>query len=353
MRVSGQRPWSADGRGLIGAAFGILLVAGMVEAAVLARLPQAIFPEYGALCAGILAFRAAPWRARLADAALFPFAAAVLGVGLDHVPVAFLVRWLAAIAGVLAMLWIARSVMVPSISAALLPLLFHYTGPVYPLAVLGSGLVLVLVAAADRRWVVKDRPVALPARPGRVTLAALSLVVVPWSVVAIALGRPLIMVPPIIVASLETIKAGRGDAWLRGAVLGASALVGVAVHLVVPWAVLDAVVAVAASAALQQLVRVPLPPAFALALLPLLFSTSAARTYGVLAAAGSMAVLLTAGLAVKVVASLAPGTGGRAATGAVAVADGAGARVAKDAADNPGTVRLVPVHTPSVRGSRK
>ena len=113
-----------------------LLVMGMVATADLWRQPDLIFPELAALAFGAWAMPARPWMASTLHMWLSPTLAALTGALVQmYVPLPFVPRLLIAFVCVVAELWLLRSALLPSISAAILPIVTGTANWSYPLGV--------------------------------------------------------------------------------------------------------------------------------------------------------------------------------------------------------------------------
>lgn len=279
-----------------------LLAAAMLLAEGLLGRRAVLFPEAVALCVGVWTLRRDAWSRPLPLVAM-PTGCAVLGLACAFGPGP---RWAwAAVALVAAVLAVraARSPLVPAVSAAVLPVVFAVRDVLYPVAVLGwcGALALSVVvggwvgSGGSRRGPAPVAPRAPEWRGGAV--GAFLVAAVAWIVGSGLAGLPpLVVAPPLLVAGLEL--AVRGDrAWtrtwavaaLRRAVLMTVAgVVGAGAFAVgeaagVPWLVgaLGVAVVVVGAAVLRE----PLTPAAALAVVPFV-----ARTGDLLLVGGSFAL---------------------------------------------------------------
>src|ERR1017187_6534532 len=71
----------------------VVLVAAMAAVAFAFGRRELLFPEYGALTAGVLSWRLPPWTARPVDIFVLPALAALLGVGLNLSRIPFAIAW--------------------------------------------------------------------------------------------------------------------------------------------------------------------------------------------------------------------------------------------------------------------
>jgi hypothetical protein len=263
----------------------LALVVAMAAVASLAGHRELLFPEFGALAAGVLIHRLPPWRARPLDIFAFPVAAALIGVGVNVAGMSPQLGWAVALGAILVLMRAGSSSMVPSISAALLPVLLDFTSLLYPLAVAATAGALALLALRHNRATATPPG---PPQPSIWLLVTFWMLGSMWGIAAFSLGVKYAAVPPILVAGLELMKTRGAQAAPKAIVLAASVVAGVATHLLISSWPLDAAVAFLAVWLLCRAGRVVLPPAYALGLLPLLIDTATQSRFLVASACGSL-----------------------------------------------------------------
>ncbi len=265
----------------------VALVVAMTEAAAVVGHRQLLFPEYGALCAGLLVYRLPQWRAQPVDIVLYPVAAALIGVMLNRTGLPAEVCWCLSLTAILALLRVARSVMVPSISAALLPILLQFTSFFYPVAVAATTLVLALITQLGDS---SDARPAKPTQPSTSLLLSYWVLAAGWGALAIGTGGRYLAAPPILVAAFELMKTKGEAATTKAALLASSCVLGVLFHIAISFWALGAGLTVIAIAIASRLSKVAAPPAFALGLLPLLVSSRDQWAYALDASVGTSIV---------------------------------------------------------------
>lgn len=287
-----------------------------------------VFPEGAALAFGVLVVGKHDWVCSRWRLLVLPTACAVAGRVLAGLPVPKVAAELLAVGFAVAAAQMAGGRLGPVVSAAVLPVVFGLTTWVYPAAVAGICLALVVMVSLPG-----VRPpgltVAVAERPGRwswPTLALFSVIAGGWIVLAsVVLPVPTVaLAPPLLVAALEWCAHGARplSAALRRWTL---LVVAAAVGGVAAWAspVMDGGItapqALAASAVQLAAVGVILVvlgcsgehlyPALAIALVPDLVAPIAPWRYilaiGIGAAAlyGGAAVLASGGRALRKVSA--------------------------------------------------
>ena len=281
------------------------LVSAMVFAAQATGMEAVIFPEIAALAFGAWGTRARPWMATNFDLFLSPTLAALTGwLVINYVPGPLALQAGCSFVLVLLELRLAGSAVLPSISAAILPLVAGESGIVYPAAVGVFTAVIALVCCLldwtghgnytkirpERTVLPQRRQIpALLFRWGRVLAITLACAALSGYT-----GRTYLLAPPLIIACLEFVNpggpfrkrpfslyllvvlggcAGSGAAWLAGqGWLPAFAAAGLAVCFVF---------------LLFQILNMPCPPAAALSVLPFIVPQPRLTDYCIDLAAGA------------------------------------------------------------------
>jgi len=293
--VSGDDRWWAG----VGWALPFVVVVPMLLLASSLGVHAIIFPEGAALVMGVWVLALPGWAASRTHVALLPALCALIGTLIVRTQ---LPTWAAAILALglaLLVLQSSDSRLAPSLSAAVLPIVFDVEEFSYPLAVLA----ICLVIAAAMPWIARRRgPPPLPLdRPGRYPLevaVAGACAITAW----ILLGGELLalpvaaLAPPLFVSALEWL--GQGACTLRRGLRRWLLLVGVAFAgalaasvVGVPW--VSGAIALTAALAIMVLMKTPHPPALAIALIPQILVGVDPLAYAAAIGAGAAALYLT------------------------------------------------------------
>ena len=254
--------------------------------AALSQIPgwrDLLFPEMAALSSTLLRDPGGPWARSNVQLIALPTLCAGVGVWISsHCSDASAALLLAVLAAKVLLL-LARSPLVPSLSAAALPVLLQIHSWIYPLQI-GLGLLgLVLLLAFWRRRLVlpaggADPAAPIPPVPGLGdllhpgTLRWLALLTLLLLIERMT-GLRDVLVPPLIVIAHEGFCAParcdwRRRRWLLPLACGTSALVGVLAAQHLPSAALATALSLLAVLLLQRLWQLQLAPLLALGLLP-------------------------------------------------------------------------------------
>lgn len=288
----------------LGYILAFLFIGGMTLVSHLTGEKEIFFPEMLALAAGGWAAEEQPWRASRPVMWLLMSLSAGMGILLvGYFPGPVFCKASVAFLFVALCLHLFGSTLYPMISACILPILMGVDSPVYPLSVsVMTGLLVLGQWMLEKAGLRKANP---PAEKERFTGAALRraggfwgrllLVFVPLSFAALALGMPFFIAPPLLVAFAELAHpAGRLRQHpvktllllIGGGVLGAGLrLAAFYMGLPVLW---PAGLAAAGMLLLFRLTRFILPPAGAMALLPMLLEPAVLPFYPLQTAAGCL-----------------------------------------------------------------
>lgn len=291
----------------------ILLVAAMFAVAEHIGQKEIIFPEIAALALGAWVMEKPPWESPPLHFWISPTLAALTGILImrffAYSPFFMITAAFSLVS--LQLKW-ARSSVLPSLSAAILPIITHSNSWYYPLSVCAlSGAIAVghrvmklndseiISAPANTTVAGEKKPSALDRRQSVhwiKLLAGISLVT------AVATGFDLLyaVAPPLIVAFVEVSKPGgavRKKAWKALILLVLAAFSGVlwlrlihySLHLPI-W--FSAGISTATVFLFYHALRTPFPPAAAIALLPTILPEQGIHTYPWQVLAGSTALFM-------------------------------------------------------------
>jgi hypothetical protein len=270
---------------------------------------EIIFPEIAALSAGLFLAPKRSWQVSGARMILFISVCAVCGVAIvRYVPLPLVGQMILAFAVCQVILGFSRTTFAPMISAMVLPVLLQTDQWIYPVAAAGLTALIVLVyRLLVRAGVCRAEayePVPVPDRFGwrdagkRVLLAAALMAVF------LSAGWQFCVAPPLLVAFQEFSNPrsrARAVPVKTVAVITACAGIGAYGRLFLTETAgmpltLTAVLVSAGTAAVILGMKLYLPPAGALAILPMLLSSGALALYPVMVLAGVSVMMLLARL---------------------------------------------------------
>lgn len=265
----------------------VAIATATVAVAELSGEREVIFPEITALAAGYLVAPKRSWQvspARMVGLIGVCSAAGLLiSVGM---PGPMWAKAAFAFALCQVVLPLTCTTFAPMISAVVLPVMLGTTSWVYPVSAVVLAMVIVRARRAlERAGVCEVEPFAPQPLPGRADVSALAFGIVAggaWLAAAIAAGVPFCAAPPLLVAFTELTRPAcpaRQRPWLTVLVVALSATAGVLARAVLPRILglsltLAAGVAALASLALMSATGRFLPPAGAMAILPMLIPAS-------------------------------------------------------------------------------
>jgi hypothetical protein len=282
-------PFRLDGLWLIlAASVATLFVAGIAATAVATGLICVLFPEMGALAQDVFTRPGGTWSNAPVLLVVTPSVAAIFGVLIaQHSHYGYL-SVLLAVGSVIALLRVLHSPIVPSISAALLPVVFEERSWWYPIAVFFALASLIVLSAAWKRLpgvscrtLPNARKVDVsgrsqgPTEPGYVGLVVLAIFLA-LSVLLVKLtGLRLMLFPPLAVIAFEMFSKPRTCLWADRPLLVPlacflTATGGLCAYKLWGVSVIAAAASMAWGFAVLYLLKIHLPPAMAVALIPLI-----------------------------------------------------------------------------------
>jgi hypothetical protein len=290
----------------------ILLVVAMVAAAGYAHEKEIIFPEIAALVFGAWVMKESPWQGKDRHLWLSPSLAALTGVVLQRlIPALPYISITAAFILVALQMKLMRSSVLPSLSAALLPILLHCDSWYYPLYVcILTGIIVVGRNAFDHFSGEANTFDTVAPESGNLThkehfeellhwgklLAAVSIV----AAFAITYHWMFVIAPPLIVAFVElskpngTMRQKSGPIFVLLVLAAFSGVFWLYVgnHLL-HWPVWISTALIISSVYLFfHMLRLSFPPAAAIALLPIIIPAKRLLSYPGHVAIGSAAFIL-------------------------------------------------------------
>ena len=270
----------------------LIVIAGMTGAAELMHEREIIFPEAAAIALGALAAPRLAWKTDKAGILLTIALCACLGVVIvRYIPLPLAWQLAAAyLAGQLVLL-ASRTSFAPLISAAVLPVLLGTRSLVYPVAAIALTAAILALRCTPEHMHMRARtpfvPLPPPGAKEWLALAARTLLVSAMCLIAVRTGWLYLVCPPLLVAFTEFTRTG--NAAMRApltavVLLGAGAGIGALCRfllcalLSLPLTV-AALLAGGAILALTARQKMYLPPAAAVALLPMLLPEGALALY--------------------------------------------------------------------------
>jgi len=268
----------------------VLFMAAIVAAANGLHLVFILFPELGALSSDVLLRPHGKWAKEPLKLVATPVITATIGVLISTRLAYGVLAILTAMGAGIAVLFLLKSAVAPAISAGVLPVVLRISSWLYPLCILGtltalagvlliwrathSGKSLSLNIGADRKAVdvLESRPT------GKWWLPSLVLFVTVVGTLAEVTGWKFILVPPLIVMAYEMLGHPNTCPWAKQPytfplICFGAALAGVAAVSSLGVTPIAAGLVLVATYAMLRLLRLRMPPALAIGLIPFILPT--------------------------------------------------------------------------------
>ncbi len=249
-----------------------VVVTPMLVLASVVHRTSIIFPEGAALSFGVFVLAVPGWTISRWKLCVIPPLAACLGLGLTHLAIQKFWKEILAILCVVALLRAVHSLLAPSLSAALIPVVFHIQSWFYPLSVVTVCVTVTIVAMLLQRTDAGTNPQVVERQQTR-KLVMFTVVAVAWVlIVTIARLPPATLAPPLFVSAFEAGQhfPGLHASTYRCILFGITGLIAVLLVQNLHWAPLAGVVSLGIALGLVALTREFHPPIMAISLLPLI-----------------------------------------------------------------------------------
>lgn len=287
----------------------VLFLTGMVFASETMHQPAILFPEILALLTGMWVTPRMPWKVSRWEIPVLMTLCAVWGILISrYLPAPTAIKMGVAFLGAACALLAVHATLLPILSACILPILIGEQSWVYPVAVCVMAVLLSAVQALLERFGLRETQHAERwTWQGHAELLRWGILIPLTTVVsagAVALEFPCVVAPPLIVLLSELSfpespvagKSGQVFAvTILCACIGAFARLGIHMQLGLPLT-FAAAVSAACVLGVFRLIRLPFPPAGALAILPMLLPSALIPTYPLQVAVGAAVFLLIAQL---------------------------------------------------------
>ncbi|WML51121.1 HPP family protein [Neobacillus sp. PS3-12] len=245
-----------------------LFVELMLSIASIINNSEILFPEASALAVGCWVFKEERWNRNFQHICLMPTLSASLAIILNNCPISIFMKESLALILVVAALHFLKSLIGPSISAAILPLVLGIHSWDYVLSVFVLTFVIMLGAIKNRTS--NKHPIDKQST----RKVAYSFLIVLFILFCWVLKLEIGIIPPLLVVTYEWFsktEINRLFVSKQITLLTLCALIGAGCHQIFPHlTLLVGLISVLTSLQFMLLLGVKLPPAFAISLLPLI-----------------------------------------------------------------------------------
>jgi hypothetical protein len=249
-------------------AFAFILL--MIAVAVLFEDREIILPEVAALTVGIFTFREDKWIQRPFHIFLLPSITAILGFGINFLPILFSLKLLIVLIGMLLTLRLFKSQLAPALATGLLPIVTNAHSFLFLFAIFAFVLVLFCLIKILKIKPIEDSVPIIYVSHNRWLLA----ICIIWFLIAYSLDYVYYSaIPPVIVIAFESLNHPSLKLNVRLkrilALTGAS-LIGCLTIQYLDNLILAGLIDLLLVAVLLKVMNLRLPPAFAMVLLPMI-----------------------------------------------------------------------------------
>jgi hypothetical protein len=245
-----------------------LFVELMLSVSSMINNPEILFPEASALAVGCWVFKEERWNRNFQHICLMPTLSASLAIVLNNCPIPIFMKESLSLILVVAALHFVKSLIGPSISAAILPLVLGIQSWDYVLSVFVLTFVIMIGAIKNRTSDIH------PIEKQSTRKVVYSILIVLFILFCYLMKLEIGIIPPLLVVTYEWFsKAEISRLFVSKQIilLSLCASIGAGCHQIFPHqTLLVGLISVLTSLLFMLLLGVKLPPAFAISLLPLI-----------------------------------------------------------------------------------
>lgn len=265
-------------------ALALIYIAVIAQTASATGAYYILFPELGALSYDVLGRPSGRWASAPIMLAVTPFLTGLVGTLVTRNLAYGFFSVLITVAAAVAIIVALRSPIAPAISAGLLPLVLDVSSWWYPPGILFGSTLLALISLPWKRYASRDKSWEEPPRaeqhqpdpllPWAIPLTTFVVV----AVVAVRLtGLRFILFPPLVVIAYEMFRHPQSCPWSDKLLLLPIACFlcaagGLFFHDTIPPALVAAAASMACGAVVLRILKLNIPPALAVALLPMVMT---------------------------------------------------------------------------------
>jgi hypothetical protein len=259
---------------------GFVLVIVMISGAMLFDNKEIILPELAALSIGGLVYKHPEWVQRPFLLFFMPTVTAVIGYGLNMLPVSLAVKLMLVLMLIFVFMRMMGVYLAPALATGLLPIITNCTSWIFVYSIL---IFMSVLALAVRLWARSDLKGA-PHERNEMGFWVYLFFLVCWLAICNALGRAEVAaIPPVIVVGFEVMhkKKYSAEVFLKQVViLSLAALAGACSLYFLVNPLVAGLVDLGFVFFLLQVFKAKLPPAYAMSLLPMVIQVGSPWVFG-------------------------------------------------------------------------
>ncbi|QBQ40838.1 hypothetical protein E2P86_06605 [Sphingobacterium psychroaquaticum] len=257
--------------------FGIALILLMICAAIVLQDREIILPELAALATGCFVYMKPEWTSRPWELFKLPSITAIIGFGINMTTFSLVLKLILVVSAMLLVLTWLRNYLAPALATGLLPVITNATSPTFLAAIFILTFLLAWAVASF-----KTKNTSTPAQTPQFNLqkgdiAAYLTIIIGWMGFCFYTDRmDMAATPPVLVVAFESIQKQMytRKVWLKQIfLLTIAALIGSLTTTYFSNMILGASTSFLAIYLVLHISKFKLPPAYAMALLPLILPT--------------------------------------------------------------------------------
>ncbi len=179
-----------------------IFIMAMVATATYFGDAEIVLPEVAAMAVALLAFREASWMKQPEKIFLFPSLTAIMGFGINMLPIAYLSKIGLVLIGMLLLMLVFRYNLAPALATGFLPIVTNAHNTSFVISILVTTFLLMLLVVLFKL----NKGVARSSSVDRRIMLAYAVIMLVWMIISWSLGHPqFAVIPPIAVVVYESL----------------------------------------------------------------------------------------------------------------------------------------------------
>ncbi|MCR4029631.1 MULTISPECIES: HPP family protein [Flavobacterium] len=251
---------------------GLILILLMVLTAEFFKDKEIILPELAALSIGCFFYNLQEWRSKPWDLFVLPAATAFIGFFINILPIPISLKLVFCVGAVLTIMFLFKNILPPALATGLLPIITNCHTWLFLASIILFTLLLALSISVSKKQI-SETTEHHNFKEKKIEIILFLMIVSLWFYFCISTNQlGMAAIPPVIVVALESVLKKKYSFKILSKqifTLTTAGLIGSIILLFIENKVLAAFIAILMISGLLRMIKFRLPPAYAIALLPM------------------------------------------------------------------------------------
>jgi hypothetical protein len=251
---------------------GLILILLMVLTAEFFKDKEIILPELAALSIGCFFYNLQEWRSKPWDLFVLPAATAFIGFFINILPIPISLKLVFCVGAVLIIMFLFKNILPPALATGLLPIITNCHTWLFLASIILFTLLLALSISVSKKQI-NETTEHHNFKEKKIEIILFLMIVSLWFYFCISTNQlGMAAIPPVIVVALESVLKKKYSFKILSKqifTLTTAGLIGSIILLFIENKVLAAFIAILMISGLLRMIKFRLPPAYAIALLPM------------------------------------------------------------------------------------